>query len=430
MICLSSFSKQLSASQNALKLTYIEEGQTEKVHLVRGQFKTTDCSFSHYGIKHKRTGNMDIKIRLAEENGIDIFIDGLGENRCSSGSYIDPMMAVQVRRTISDRYVTKESLAAKPVKHVLEKSQSHISIWFDLAADHLKLNYEGMGADKFPAVEKKLQICQNKIVVESNADYRQTQFHAVYDNKRYVITVTYQKKRKMIELRFNKRKEVARNKKLTQPGVFPMKLQDDELSWKLSLYYEVQEDAFVLFINDVPFLWLPYQAEIEHSGPQNIDKGEIYINDTKVSAGFAQYTPDTVQEWVEEFGLEPTTEIELVGPVRFSSSEVLNSLIDDLGRTIDVNEGLKKLSIEAFHDCENDLQEWPLSQLVLRSPNLEELRIVRTITTPANYTQIMEFVGMAVTNSCCLRTLSIRDNTCSAADGAMLLQVLADHHFN
>ena len=61
---------------------------------------------------------------------------------------------------------------------------------------------------------------------------------------------------------------------------------------------------------------------------------------------------------------------------------------------------------------------------------MEELRVSRLITTPANYTQFMEFTAMAVTNSCCLHTLVIRDNTCAVADGAMFLQILADHHFN
>ena len=46
--------------------------------------------------------------------------------------------------------------------------------------------------------------------------------------------VTYQIKRKYLELRFNKQKEVARGKKLTQPGLFPIKLTDNgELEWKI-----------------------------------------------------------------------------------------------------------------------------------------------------------------------------------------------------
>jgi len=35
-------------------------------------------------------------------------------------------------------------------------------------------------------------------------------------------------------------------------------MQDDELSWKLSLDYDIQNDVFILFINDEAFLKMPY----------------------------------------------------------------------------------------------------------------------------------------------------------------------------
>ena len=78
-------------------------------------------------------------------------------------------------------------MAKKPIRYVLEKSKRRISIWYDLAADHLKLRHEGIDAYKLPPIEKSLQIYQNKIEVTSNGDSRQTQFHAIYDNQRYVI---------------------------------------------------------------------------------------------------------------------------------------------------------------------------------------------------------------------------------------------------
>jgi len=43
--------------------------------------------------------------------GIDIFIDGVGENDAS-----------RFKRSISDKKMTKESLAAKPIKYVLNDS--------------------------------------------------------------------------------------------------------------------------------------------------------------------------------------------------------------------------------------------------------------------------------------------------------------------
>ena len=71
-------------------------------------------------------------------------------------------------------------------------------------------------------------------------------------------------------------------KKLTQAGAFPITLQHDELKWKLSLGYDVQSDKFILFVNDVPFLELPFRSEVAPSGPQNITNGEIKLNEVKV----------------------------------------------------------------------------------------------------------------------------------------------------
>ena len=62
----------------------------------------------------------------------------------------------------------------------------------------------------------------------------------------------------MLEFKFGKKKEIVRGKKLSQPGVFPVRLQDDEMSWKLSLGYDTEKNIFVLWINDRAFLLLPY----------------------------------------------------------------------------------------------------------------------------------------------------------------------------
>ena len=86
---------------------------------------------------------------------------------------------------------------------------------------------------------------------------------------------------------------------------------------------------------------------------------------------------------------------------------MLNSLIDDLSRTIDESQGLKKLTINGFKDRENTLEEWPLSQLLLKCPHLEELTISTLATRPANRSQLLEFVGNAATNSSSLHKLVI-----------------------
>ena len=64
-------------------------------------------------------------------------------------------------------------------------------------------------------------------------------------------------------------------------------MQDDELKWKISLNYDVHTDTFILHINDLPFLGMPYQAEVTPEGPQNIECGSIKLNEVQVHDGFA-----------------------------------------------------------------------------------------------------------------------------------------------
>ena len=79
-------------------------------------------------------------------------------------------------------------------------------------------------------------------------------------------------------------------KKLEHPGLFPVKLICDELEWKITLDFDVQKDSFILSINDQAFLTLPYQAHVMVDGPQNIEKGEIRLNEVVVNTDFKQYT--------------------------------------------------------------------------------------------------------------------------------------------
>ena len=60
------------------------------------------------------------------------------------------------------------------------------------------------------------------------------------------------------------------SKKLSAPGVFPIKLQDDIMQWKLALNYDAENGDFVLYINDIAFHSMPYKASLAPPGPQNI----------------------------------------------------------------------------------------------------------------------------------------------------------------
>ena len=86
--------------------------------------------------------------------------------------------------------------------------------------------YFGHDPEKLPLMQKDLQIYCHKAVDTKSCDNRECQFHAIYDDKRYVITATYYKRRKLIELRCGKKKERFLIKCLSDPGLFPLRMQD------------------------------------------------------------------------------------------------------------------------------------------------------------------------------------------------------------
>ena len=125
------------------------------------------------------------------------------------------------------------------------------------------------------------------------------------------------------------------------------------LNWKVSLGYDLPTNAFILHINDVPFLAMPYQASVILKGPQNITLGVISLNGTEVHSGWTQYKADTVYDWRKQSNLQPTTDIAIID-LRCTSSEVVNSIFEELGHTIDQESGLENLAIE-FFDVESTL---------------------------------------------------------------------------
>ena len=74
------------------------------------------------------------------------------------------------KRSIEDATVTSESLAAKPVQHVVLDSQRYLSIGFDLAKKNLTLKYFGCDPEKLPLVRKNLVICYHKMVDTTTSD--------------------------------------------------------------------------------------------------------------------------------------------------------------------------------------------------------------------------------------------------------------------
>ena len=76
-------------------------------------------------------------------------------------------------------------------------------------ANYLKISppVENVFHFSSPPVEWLVQIFRHKIVETTTADVRLVSFHAVLKDQRQVITATYFKRRKRLELRFGKKME-------------------------------------------------------------------------------------------------------------------------------------------------------------------------------------------------------------------------------
>ena len=75
---------------------------------------------------------------------------------------------------------------------------------------------------------------------------------------------------------------------------------------------------------------------------------------------------------------------------RCSSTEVINALIYEISRTIEVD-GLKTLRFRHFAD-ENVLESWPLSCLVEKAANLEKFELIHLETTEEKKQVLLEMV--------------------------------------
>ena len=98
--------------------------------------------------------------------------------------------------------------------------------------------------------------------------------------------------------------------------------------------YATLTDAFLLDINGISFPEMPLQTEVNPEGAQNIHSGVIMLNGKEVHDGYVQYTADTFDEMHSVIEYKPVTDI-YISDFYSTSSEVLNSMIDELGRAVD-----------------------------------------------------------------------------------------------
>jgi hypothetical protein len=177
---------------------------------------------------------MNFAIRERNEPEFQDFVAVLGEGDCVG--YV-PNNIRDTDYFLYDNSMSKQSLAAKPVRMMWEDGQKWLRFGFDLAKDQLTVFYQGIDVAKLK-VKENHDIHQNKIVYNATEKVKQQLFYAIQDNEMHIITAQHFRKTKRTELKFGKQKTVYIGKKLTEAGLFPMVLVAKDLPWKLSLDYD------------------------------------------------------------------------------------------------------------------------------------------------------------------------------------------------
>ena len=81
------------------------------------------------------------------------------------------------------------------------------------------------------------------------------------------------------------------------------------------------------------------------------------IDGKQLHKGWEQWNENTVLDWFNQLDNHPANKIS-IGGFYCTSSHVVNSVYDFLGRTIDPERGRRYLIIE--EDMDNKLEAWPL----------------------------------------------------------------------
>ena len=104
-----------------------------------------------------------------------------------------------------------------------EDYQWWLSLGYNLVEDHLEVHFQGVDVNNLE-VEEDNEIYMNKVVKNENGTVLQQLFYAIQNNQMHVIIAEHHRKVKKTELKFEKAKVIVRNKKLTDPNTFPLKL--------------------------------------------------------------------------------------------------------------------------------------------------------------------------------------------------------------
>ena len=84
-----------------------------------------------------------------------------------------------------------------------------------------------------------------------------------------MVQVSYNAKRRLTEVLVGKMRIVKRGNILdSNADIFPITLFYDQEGWKFSVDFDRESKFFMLWVNGIAFLALPYQASISPIGPQ------------------------------------------------------------------------------------------------------------------------------------------------------------------
>ena len=254
------------------------------------------------------------------------------------------------------------------------------------------VNVESMPTVNNSSVGGKM-ISRMKMVDVSTSKIKRVNFFVAYQNTRYIISAKYERQARKINLRFNEAESSVAGYDLCDPLCFPVALKGrGDTQWMIELTaYDSEQDMFLLKINDTEFWSLPH-ADIPLDGPQNIKEGEIIFNGKNVMRG-----PKSYQDWKESLPKQPEVTEVIIDDVNCSSSEVLNSIIDDISQSIDPHEqvGLRSFELRGFRNKQS-FEMWSLRQLASKCSNLLSIKIAFLgFSTAHNKSVLMDFCAEA-----------------------------------
>ena len=111
-----------------------------------------------------------------------------------------------------------------------------------------------------------------------------------------------------------------------------------DVPYKVSIGYDKGVDVRPCEINGKRFIDYPYQAELslEGQGPQNINEGSISINGVFIHNGkLFPYLESSIKDLIKKSGIKNPTRYACLRDFSSSSTEVVNSVIDQIYRSID-----------------------------------------------------------------------------------------------